>query len=756
MNPTLTDDSRALLKAIFAGVTGKVWVANAGTWGGGPAATLVLDHSTGNYYSPSTMRMTATTRSNAEAERMCVLVADDVGARINPADLISYPPPSFIVRTTWKGAVLHTGQTAGENAALYDAAGIAQFHNEQWGWIIAGGANPAGYDDPTHYGRLPQGVNPRTGSATSLVDLDGTAYAEGDLAGLAVFLGLLKKAGRFQRGSVQNEKVKSFSSERIDALLGLVPNPPGLDFDSWINVLLWFKKCGGSFSAFDAWSFPHPNYKAAGVSHHWNADSSKFENITTPADVAFELIASMVPVDKMDDFSALAGGAAAEAFDDGSEPPAGGGGGAGGLPWGSVPPGLEDFVGHVPSGKMIHRATGEMVNPVSVNAVVSPPAPKVSASTWLLRQRGVIQVSWIPGAEKVVHGYRVDEAAGMVPDAKGAIWNQYNAPADLGGDAALAGPWVQHMKDVWGADADHILDWLAHRVQRPGEKINHALVLGGAQGIGKDIGLEPVVSAVGASNWKEAKPSDLTSNFCTFAQGVVVRINELKGDGDVSAYDFYQQVKGITTTPPATLRVNKKNVQDYQVPNVVGVIMTTNHRDALHIPDDDRRLYVAWSGLAAGHFGADYFTALGAWFEAGGRGHVQAFLKARSLAGFLPMAPPFQTKAWKDIVRASTTIEDEALKDLLDTLGRPSWVTLDDLKAAAEKAQDYETAAWLQGRYRRQHLKKLANEGYEPFDNQSIADGRWFVDGKQVRVYIRKGAAQGLVKQAVEARAKKP
>ena len=28
--------------------------------------------------------------------------------------------------------------------------------------------------------------------------------------------------------------------------------------------------------------------------------------------------------------------------------------------------------------------------------------------------------------------------------------------------------------------------WFAHRVQRPGEKINHALVLGGDQGIGKD------------------------------------------------------------------------------------------------------------------------------------------------------------------------------------------------------------------------------------------------------------------------------
>ena len=44
----------------------------------------------------------------------------------------------------------------------------------------------------------------------------------------------------------------------------------------------------------------------------------------------------------------------------------------------------------------------------------------------------------------------------------------------------------------------HIVRWCAHRVQRPHEKINHALVLGGKQGIGKDTLLEPVKHAIGA------------------------------------------------------------------------------------------------------------------------------------------------------------------------------------------------------------------------------------------------------------------
>ncbi len=67
-------------------------------------------------------------------------------------------------------------------------------------------------------------------------------------------------------------------------------------------------------------------------------------------------------------------------------------------------------------------------------------------------------------------------------------------------------------------DADHIIMWLAHRVQRPQEKINHALVLGGAQGIGKDTLLEPVKRAVGPWNFAEVSPQQMLGRFNGFRQ----------------------------------------------------------------------------------------------------------------------------------------------------------------------------------------------------------------------------------------------
>ena len=83
---------------------------------------------------------------------------------------------------------------------------------------------------------------------------------------------------------------------------------------------------------------------------------------------------------------------------------------------------------------------------------------------------------------------RLDRARRRAP-----CFNLYRPPIDRAGDpseGAAAGSIMS--ATLYPDDADHIVQWLAHRVQHPGEKINHALVLGGAPGIGKDTLLEPV------------------------------------------------------------------------------------------------------------------------------------------------------------------------------------------------------------------------------------------------------------------------
>jgi hypothetical protein len=96
------------------------------------------------------------------------------------------------------------------------------------------------------------------------------------------------------------------------------------------------------------------------------------------------------------------------------------------------------------------------------------------------------------------------------------VFNLYGPPKIAMGNSAAAARWVDLVCAVYGDEADHIDKWLVHRVQRPQEKINHALVLGGKLGIGKDSILEPVKEAVGPWNFVEVKPQQAMGRFNAF------------------------------------------------------------------------------------------------------------------------------------------------------------------------------------------------------------------------------------------------
>src|SRR5262249_32973495 len=158
-----------------------------------------------------------------------------------------------------------------------------------------------------------------------------------------------------------------------------------------------------------------------------------------------------------------------------------------------------------------------------------------------------------------------------------------------------------------GDEAHHIIKWLAHRVQRPQEKINHALVLGGTQGIGKDTLLEPVKRAVGPWNFKEVSPQQLLGRFNGFLQSVILRVSEARDLGEVNRFSFYDHLKAYTAAPPDVLRVDEKNLREHYVLNCCGIIITTNHKtDGIFLPPDDRRHFVAWSELTKDDFTLDY------------------------------------------------------------------------------------------------------------------------------------------------------
>jgi hypothetical protein len=425
---------------------------------------------------------------------------------------------------------------------------------------------------------------------------------------------------------------------------------------------------------------------------------------------------------------------------------------------------LDDFLAYMPSHAYIFRPTRDMWPAKSVNARIAPipitdasghpttdeegKQKKISASAWLDRYQPVEQMTWSPGMPELIRGHLIADG-GWFDHGGVTTFNLYRAPQRLAGDPHQAGMWTSHIRRVFGdVDAVHILRWLAHRAQRPHEKINHALVLGGKMGIGKDMMLEPIKHAVGPWNFQEVSAQNVMGNFNGFLKSVILRVSEARDLGDVDRFKFYDHTKTLMAAPPDVLRVNEKNLREHYVPNVTGVIITTNHKtDGIYLTADDRRHFVAWSDLTKEDFPASYWNAMWRWYGAGGIGHVAAYLATLDLAGFDPKSPPPKTAAFWAIVDAHRAPESSELADVLDSLGKdipgsserqwPDAVTISDITNAASAA-GASFLTWITDRKNRRAIPHTMEAcGSVPVRHPDRKDGDWIVGRNRMVIYVK-------------------
>jgi hypothetical protein len=215
-------------------------------------------------------------------------------------------------------------------------------------------------------------------------------------------------------------------------------------------------------------------------------------------------------------------------------------------------------------------------------------------------------------------------------------------------------PWLDHVElifgDLSGPAACHFLDFVGFLLQRPGEKINHAMVLfGEEQGTGKDTVLYPVFKAIGDQNVKVVTPEKLASQWTEFLLGQVVYVPEIM---NFSRREMGTKLKDFITTPPYYVSVNTKNVKQYDIPKIQNWIMSTNNEDALSIEDTDRRYWVHQCCLGVPRE-PEYYANLYKWFNEGGAEKVAGWLLKRDLSAFNPLAPPPNTDAKRKMLKHS-------------------------------------------------------------------------------------------------------
>lgn len=486
--------------------------------------------------------------------------------------------------------------------------------------------------------------------------------------------------------------------ERIARALDAIPNDD-LSWDAWSNVgLAVFRASVGSeagFEAFDAWSQKSDKYDETATRERWD-DCTK----CPPSRIGMGTLVHM----------------ANEA-----------------LPGWDRRPTPDDFYAYLPQHSYIYMPTREPWPAISVNSRLAK-HDGMKASVWLDKNRPVEQMAWAPGQPEMIRGRLISDG-GWVDRAGTACLNLYRPATIERGDAKKAGPWVQHIRKLYPAEANHLICYFAQRVQQPWVKPSHALVLGGGQGIGKDTLLEPLKRAVGPWNFAEVSPQQLIGRFNGFVKSVLLRISEARDLGDINRYQFYEHMKVYAAAPPDVLRCDEKHLREHSVFNCCGVIITTNYKaDGIYLPADDRRHFVAWSSRQQKDFGAGYWNKLWQWYEAGGFGHVAAYLAELDLSSFDPKAPPVKTQAFWEIVHASQAPEDTQLAEIIEALGNPDAMTIEKVSGKAAEG----LVEWLNdSRHRRVIPRRMERCGYVPVRNPDAQSGLWRVGGTRQVVYVR-------------------
>jgi hypothetical protein len=397
---------------------------------------------------------------------------------------------------------------------------------------------------------------------------------------------------------------------------------------------------------------------------------------------------------------------------------------------------LNDFLAYMPQHNYIFKPTRETWPAASVNArvqpVIGPDGKSMPAAKWLDASAAVEQMTWAPGKPNLI-SVKLIADGGWIDRSGSAVFNLYRPPAivPVAGDVT---PWLCLVEKVFPDQAGHIISWLAHRVQRPYEKINHALVLGGEPGIGKDTILEPVKQSVGPWNFADVSPKQALGRFNGFLMSVILRISEARDLGDFDL--FYDHMKVIIAAPPDVLRIDEKNLKEHYIPNLCGAVITTNHKtNGIYLPADDRRHMVAWSNLTKGDFELDYWRNLYRWYDNGGNEYVAYYLAHLDIRAFDPKEPPPKTQAFWEIVNANRAPEDSELADVLDSLGRPNVVTLASVvsRAAGFQPAFYE---WLNDRRNRRTIPhRFEDCGYIAVSNPNDTEGRWKISGRRHTIY---------------------
>ncbi|MGB8028145.1 MAG: primase-helicase family protein [Terracidiphilus sp.] len=216
---------------------------------------------------------------------------------------------------------------------------------------------------------------------------------------------------------------------------------------------------------------------------------------------------------------------------------------------------------------------------------------------------------------------------------------------------------------VPAAVREWFLDWLAYPLQHPGAKLMTAVGLIAEPGTGKNTLAEEILCKVyGVENSIVIDQNALDSEFnAPLACRQLIIGDEITTSGR-DARHRSDIVKRLVTGK--TVVVNKKFEPQVVFPNNANYLFLTNHQDAFHLEENDRRFAVIESPNPP--CSAEFYDKIFAWLDDGGAAHLFHFLLHRDLNKFNPHAHAPKTEARENAVAASRSVLAGWVHDLRD------------------------------------------------------------------------------------------
>lgn len=202
-----------------------------------------------------------------------------------------------------------------------------------------------------------------------------------------------------------------------------------------------------------------------------------------------------------------------------------------------------------------------------------------------------------PGRRTKVHyGYYVEDA--MCPEKEynlfGGSLQFARWPSDPLTEAEMSD--IQPVLDAFlnqlcegnAEQYDYVMNWLGHKLSKPGEKLGTMLWFCGPQGSGKGLLLNNLIGrgVFGKAYMQVSTLNHLTGNFNSLLQGkILVNIDDAELH---QGKEQSESLKALITEPEMVLEAKYKDA--VVVPNIVDLIGCSNKSEPVMLDLDDRRM----------------------------------------------------------------------------------------------------------------------------------------------------------------------